>query len=126
MIELRIRKPGLDVLLENFLSFQIGSDGDDGPMRKQFMNQRHEKWMCRRADAGAGQRSAILQSPREGLHSGSERNVSEQIACRRRYRVLRQAILICRRLGLRQATLRNIGRVAAGIRHLLAQDGGRG
>ena len=41
-----------------------------------------EKWVGGRGDAGNGQRSALLQSPGEGSHSGRFQDVSEAIACR--------------------------------------------
>ncbi len=76
-------KPGFDVLLETFLGFQVRRDEDEWPPWENFLKQNREKRLCRLADAGAGQHSAILQSPGEGLHGGSLRDVSEQIACRR-------------------------------------------
>ena len=55
------------------------------------MENRREKRLRGDGHAGARQRSAKLHALRQGLHSGRLRDVSEQIACRRRCRVLRQA-----------------------------------
>jgi hypothetical protein len=84
-------QPSFQILLEAFLGFQIRRDDDHWPVRKDDVEQSGEKRLRRRTNPGARQRSAMLQSPREGLHGGSLRDVSEQIACRRRCRVLRQA-----------------------------------
>jgi hypothetical protein len=84
-------QPRLDVLLEAFLNFQIRRDDNERPLWKNILNQNRKKRLRRLANTGTGQHSAILQSPRERLHGGSFRDVSEQVACRRRCRVLRQA-----------------------------------
>jgi hypothetical protein len=55
------------------------------------MEQGSEKWLSRLADAGARQYASVLQTPGKGLHSGSFRNCSEQIACRRDFQSVRQA-----------------------------------
>jgi hypothetical protein len=47
------------------------------------MKERGKEGLGGWRDAGAGRCAAILQSPQQGLHSGSQRNLSEQIACRR-------------------------------------------
>jgi hypothetical protein len=78
----RLRKPRFQILLETFLSFQIFRDDNDGFLRKQFLQQRGEKRLRRRGNSRKSQRSASVQSPREGLRGGSFQNVSEQIACR--------------------------------------------
>ena len=75
-------KPGFQVLLKIFLRFQIRRDDDDGPMGKDLSEQCGDQWLGGRANTGAGQHSAMLQSPGEGLHGGSFRDVSEQLACR--------------------------------------------
>ena len=75
-------QPRFQVLLKTFLRLQIFSDDDNGPLRKKFLQQRGEKRLCRRGDAGKRLRSATLQSPGEGLHGGSFQDVSEQIARR--------------------------------------------
>lgn len=53
--------------------------------------QRREKRLGRRADARARQHAPPLQTPCQGLHSGSYRDSSEQFACRRDCQILRQA-----------------------------------
>jgi hypothetical protein len=68
--------------LKTFLRFQIFRDDDDWPLRENLPKQCGEKGLGRRADFGARQHSAILQSPDEGLHGGSFRDVSEQFICR--------------------------------------------
>src|SRR5439155_25846026 len=60
--------------------------------RKNPAQQRREKRLRGRGDAGARQGSAILQSPRQGLHSGSLRDSGEQVACRPDLEILRQAV----------------------------------
>jgi hypothetical protein len=77
--------------LETFLRFQIRRDNDERSPAGNLLKQNRKKRLSRLANAGAGQRSAILQSPREGLHSGSFRDVSEQVACRFDCQFLRQA-----------------------------------
>ena len=65
------------------LCFQVGRDNDQrGRPGGNFLKQNREKRLRRLANAGARQYSAILHSPHKGLHSGSLRNVSEQVACR--------------------------------------------
>ena len=54
--------------------------------------QRGQKRLGRGADARARQCAATLQAPQHGLHSGSLRDYSEQIACRCFCRTSRQAI----------------------------------
>jgi hypothetical protein len=77
--------------LKTFLCLEVVGDDDNRAARENFPEQGRKKRLRRLADTRAGQHSAILQSPRKGLHSGSFRDVSEQAACRRRCRVLRQA-----------------------------------
>ena len=84
-------KPGFDVLLKTFLRLKVVGDDDDGTLREKILEQNRKKRLRRLADSGASQHSAILQSLRKALHSGSFQDVSEQAACRRRCRVLRQA-----------------------------------
>ena len=84
-------KPGFDVLLKTFLRLKVVGDDDDGAARENFPEQNRKKRLRRLADACASQHSAILQSLRKALQSGSFQDVSEQVACRRRCRVLRQA-----------------------------------
>ncbi len=74
--------PRFQVLLEIFLRLEVGRDDDDGPRWKNILQQRGKKRLGWRADSGARQRSAILQSPGEGLHGGSFCDVSEQFARR--------------------------------------------
>jgi hypothetical protein len=74
--------PRFQILLEIFLRLEVGRDDDDWPRWKNILQQRGEKRVRRRANSGTRQRSAIFQSPGEGLHSGSSRNISEQFACR--------------------------------------------
>jgi hypothetical protein len=84
-------QPRFQILLEAFLLFQVVRDDDQRPVRKKFSDQRRQKGLRGNADTGARQRSAMLQSPGEGLHGGSLRDISEQAACRRRLCVMRQA-----------------------------------
>jgi hypothetical protein len=84
-------KPGFDVLLKTFLRLKIVGNDDDGALREKNLEQDRKKRLRRLADTCTIQHSAILQSLRKALHSGSFRDVSEQAACRRRCRVLRQA-----------------------------------
>jgi hypothetical protein len=84
-------KPSFDVLLKTFLRLKVVGDDDNGALREKILEQNRKKWLRRLADTCASQHSAILQSLRKALHSGSFQDVSEQVACRRRCRVLRQA-----------------------------------
>jgi hypothetical protein len=84
-------QPRLQVLLKTFLRLEVVGDDDDGALREKILEQGRKKRLRCLADTRASQHSNILQSPRQGLHSGSFRNVSEQVACPRRCRVLRQA-----------------------------------
>jgi hypothetical protein len=87
-----LQEPGFNVLLETFLSLEVVGHNDNRAAREHFPEQDRKKRLRRLADTRASQQhSAMLQSPRQGLHSGSFRDVSEQIAGRRRCRVLRQA-----------------------------------
>jgi hypothetical protein len=83
--------PRSQILLKTFLRFQAVGDDNDGASWKKLVEQRGEKRLSGRRHAGAGQRSALLHAPRQRPHSGSLCDVSEQAACRRRCRVLRQA-----------------------------------
>jgi hypothetical protein len=74
--------PRFQILLETFLRFQIGRDDDKRPPGQKFLKHSREKRLRRLANAGTRQRFAMLQPPRQGLHGGSLRNVSEQAACR--------------------------------------------
>jgi hypothetical protein len=85
------RQPRRDVLFKTFLRLQIPGDDNNGSMGKKFAEQHGEKWLGTPGDAGAGQHSAILHALREGSHSGSPRDSGEQFACRRDWRILRQA-----------------------------------
>ena len=76
------RLPGFNVLLESFLRFQIGRDDDERPSGEKFLKQNRQKRLRRLANAGTRRHSAMLQSPGEGLHGGSLRDVSEPVACR--------------------------------------------
>ena len=84
-------QPGFNILLKTFLRFQIRGDDDQWPTGKNGLQQNRKERLCRPANAVHGQRSAMLQSLRQGLHSGRVCDISEQMACRRRCRVLRQA-----------------------------------
>ena len=85
------REPCLQVLLETFLRLEVVGDDDNRAARENFPEQSRKKRLCRLADTRASQHSAMLQAPGQGLHGGSFRDVSEQAACRRRCRVMRQA-----------------------------------
>jgi hypothetical protein len=87
----RRAQPRLQVLLKTFLRLEVVGHDDNRAARESFPEQDRKKRLRRLADTCASQHSAILHSPRQGLHSGSFQDVSEQAACRRRYRVLRQA-----------------------------------
>jgi hypothetical protein len=84
-------QPCFNVLLETFLRFQVFDDDDDWPVGEDFLKKNGKERLRSPGNTGARQRSAILQSPREGLHSGRLCDISEQMACHRRCRVLRQA-----------------------------------
>jgi hypothetical protein len=84
-------QPRLHVLLKTFLCLEVVGHDDNRAARENFQEQGRKKRLCRLADTRASQHSAILQSPGQGLHSGSFRDVSKQAACRRRCRVMRQA-----------------------------------
>lgn len=75
-------EPRLDVLLKTFLGFEAVCYDNDWPLRKDLAQKNAEKGLSGGVDADTGQCAAILQSPQQGLHSGSLRNLSEQIACR--------------------------------------------
>jgi hypothetical protein len=77
--------------LKTFLRFKVVGDNDDGALREKTLEQNCKKRLRRPADVGASQHSAMLQSLRKALHGGRFQDVSEQVACRRRCRVLRQA-----------------------------------
>lgn len=75
-------QPRLQVLLETLLRLEIFRNDDDGPLRKEFLQQRGEKGLGGRGDGGKSLRSARLQSPGKGLPDGSLREVSEPVARR--------------------------------------------
>ena len=75
----RCTEPRFDVLLVTFLCFQVRRDNDQRSPGEKFLKQNRKKRLRRLANAGTRQHSAILQSPRKGLHSGSLRDVSEQV-----------------------------------------------
>jgi len=77
--------------LKTFLRLEVVGHDDNRAARENFPEQSRKKRLRRLTDASTGQHSAMLHAPRKGLHSGNFRNVSEQFACRRRCRVLRQA-----------------------------------
>ena len=87
----RNTQPGLHILLKKLLGFEVVSDNDDRATGESLVKQRGEERLGRGTNGRASQRSAMLQAPREGLHSGRSGDVSEQTACRRRWCVLRQA-----------------------------------
>lgn len=84
-------QPCLDVLLTAFLRFEAVGDDDNGPVWEDVPEQCGKKRLGGLRHAGTSQRTALLQSPREGLRSGSLGNSGEQIACRRDWEILRQA-----------------------------------
>lgn len=84
-------QPCLQILLKTFLCLEVVGYDDNRAARENFPEQGGKKRLRRLTDARTSQRSAMLQPPRQGLHSGSLRDVSEQAACHRRCRVLRQA-----------------------------------
>ena len=84
-------QPRLQVLLKTFLRLKVAGNDDDGALREKILEQNRKKRLRRLADPGTNQHSAMLQSLRKALHRGSFQDVSEQVACRRRCRVLRQA-----------------------------------
>ena len=84
-------QPRFQVLLKTFLRLKVVGDDDNGMLREKILEQNRNKRLRRLADPGASQHSAMLQSLRKALHRGSFQDVSEQAACRRRCRVLRQA-----------------------------------
>ena len=73
-------EPCFNVLLEIFLCFQIRRDQDKKSVREHFLEQDGKKRLRCLANTGASQHSTTLQSPGEGLHGGSLRDVSEQVA----------------------------------------------
>ena len=75
-------EPRFQILLETFLRLEVFRDDYHGALRKKFLQQRGQERLCGWTDAGTRQHSASLQSPGEGLHGGSSRDVSEQAACR--------------------------------------------
>jgi hypothetical protein len=77
--------------LKIFLRLEVVSHDDNRAAWENFPEQGRKKRLRRLADSRASQHSAMLQSPGKGLHSGSFQDVSEQAACRRRCRVMRQA-----------------------------------
>jgi hypothetical protein len=87
----RRAQPRLQILLKTLLRLEVVGHDDNRAARENIPEQGRKKRLRRLADTRARQHSAILQSPRKALHSGSFRDVSEQTACRRRCRVLRQA-----------------------------------
>ena len=80
----RNMQPRLNVLLKTFLCLQPFGDDDNRASRKKVAQQHSEKWLGGWADAGTRPCAALLQSPREGLHSGSLRNGGEQVVHRSR------------------------------------------
>ena len=84
-------QPRLQVLLKTFLRLKVVGDDDNGTLREKKLEQNRKKRLRRLADPGASQHSAMLQSQCKALHRGSFQDVSEQVACRRRCRGLRQA-----------------------------------
>ena len=73
------------------LGFEIFSDEHDRAARKKLGQECGKEGVRGGGDAGKRQRSAMLHAPGEGLHGGSFPDVSEQVACRRRGTVMRQA-----------------------------------
>lgn len=85
--------------MKTFLRLEAVGDDDDGAAGEKLPKQGGEKWLGRRANFHAGQRSPSFQSPGEGAHSGSLREVSEHIACRLDWGILRQARATSQREG---------------------------
>ena len=75
-------QPRLQILLATFLRLEVFRDEDDGTIGKFPLQQRGEKRLRGGGDAGKSQHSTLLHALREGLHSGSFQNVSEQVAGR--------------------------------------------
>lgn len=84
-------KPRFQVLLKQFLRLQILGDDDQGPSGKVSPDERGDERARRWSDARKRKRSAMLQSPRQRLDSGSFYDIGEQMACRGMDRTLRQA-----------------------------------
>ena len=74
--------PRFHVLLKAFLRFEAVGHDDNRSIWKNMPEQRREKRLRGPAHARAGQHASLLQAPRQGSHSGSLRNFSEQTACR--------------------------------------------
>jgi hypothetical protein len=79
-------------LLKTFLRLDVVGDDKNGLRRENVPQQCGKKGLGRRVNAGTRQCTTLLQSPRQGLHSGSLRNPVEQVACRRDSEILRQAL----------------------------------
>ena len=84
-------QPRLQVLLKTFLSLKIFSDEHHGPVGVKTLQERRQERLGGRGDAGKSQRSALLHAPGERLHGGSIQDISEPIARRLCWRILRQA-----------------------------------
>ena len=84
-------QPRLQIQMKALLRFEVVGDGDNRAFGKNLPEQSRNERLGRLADTGTSQHSALLHAPGQGLHRGSWQDVSEQIACRRRCRVLRQA-----------------------------------
>ena len=63
--------PGFEVLLEEFLDFEVRHDEDEGVPGKNAGEEGGKKGLGGRADAGTGQQAARLQALHEGLCGGS-------------------------------------------------------
>ena len=74
-----------------FLSLESLEHEHDGALGIKMVQQGGQKRLRGGADAGTGQHSTLLQTPRQELHGGSLRNSSKQLACRYDCQILRQA-----------------------------------
>lgn len=65
------REPGFKVLMNILLRLEVGNYYEDGPRWKKVVQDRGEKGMPRRTDAGTNQCAARLHAPSQRLHGGS-------------------------------------------------------
>lgn len=131
----RITHPRFEVLLKTFLRLETVGDDDNRSGWKKLSQQGRQKRLGRRVNAGIRQCAARLQSPCQGLHSGSPRNPVEQVvyrvsscgiclgparihaACRRDLGILRQAWADSQRLAPASSFARASGARASRGRH---------
>ena len=80
--ERRVADYSLGLYRKKVAKIEAAARVEHAQRRPNGVSGRQRKRLRRLANAGTRQHSAMLQSPREGLHGGSLRNVSEQVACR--------------------------------------------